>query len=95
MAGKRIVFRAHAIKRMFERQISDDDVRHVLETGEVIEEYPDDIPFPSRLMLGWRGFRPLHIVIADNADTDETIVITAYEPDLDQWEPGYTERKKL
>lgn len=44
-----LVFRVHAIKRMFQRQISKDDVRHVLETGEAIEAYPHDTPYPSRL----------------------------------------------
>jgi hypothetical protein len=36
----RIVFRVHAIRRMLERQISVDDVRQALETGDSIEEYP-------------------------------------------------------
>ena len=34
MTSKRIVFRVHALQRMFERHIAEDDVRHVLETGE-------------------------------------------------------------
>ncbi len=33
---------------MFERKISEDDVRHVVRSGQVIEEYVDDKPFPSR-----------------------------------------------
>ena len=40
------------------------DVRHVLQTGEVIEEYPDDTPFPSYLILGFVGDRPFHVVVA-------------------------------
>lgn len=35
-----LIFRMHAIKRMFQRQISKDDVRNVLEIGETIEGYP-------------------------------------------------------
>lgn len=81
-----LVFRVHAIKRMFQRRISKDDVRQVLETGETIETYPQDTPYPSRLVLGWRQTRPLHVVTADNADTGETIVITTYEPDPEEWE---------
>lgn len=81
-----LVFRVHAIKRMFQRRISKDDVRQVLETGETIEMYPQDTPYPSRLVLGWRQTRPLHVVAADNADTGETIVITTYEPDPEEWE---------
>jgi len=43
--------------------------------------YPDDTPYPSRLLLGWRGDKPLHVVAAYNAQDDEQIVITVYEPD--------------
>lgn len=78
---------------MFERSISQDDVKYVVENGEVIREYPDDQPFPSRLILGWREDRPLHIVAADDKDTDTTIIITAYQPDPAIWEPDYQKKK--
>lgn len=88
-----LVFRVHAIKRMFQRRISKDDVRHVLESGEIIEAYPYDTPYPSRLVLGWRQAGPLHEVAADNADTGETIVITTYEPDPGEWERDCKRRR--
>ena len=91
---RRLVFRVHAIRRMFERQITPRDVRGVLETGELIEEYPNDTPYPSRLVLGWRGPRPLHVVAADVTDAWETIVITVYEPDPSRWEPGFRVRRQ-
>jgi hypothetical protein len=94
MTFDRLIFRVHAIQRMFQRRISVDNVRHVLATGEVIEDYPSDIPYPSRLMLGWCGARPIHVVAADNTDTQETVVITVYEPDLTQWEPGFKRRRQ-
>lgn len=92
MAFDTLVFRVHAIRRMFSRRVSVEDVRQVLATGEAVEEYPDDIPYPSRLVLGWCGSRPIHVVVADNAEAGETIVVTVYEPDLDQWEPGFRRR---
>jgi hypothetical protein len=90
----RLIFRVHAIHRMFQRRISVDDVHHVLVTGEVIDDYPHDIPYPSRLVLGWCGPRPIHVVAADNVKAKETIVITVYEPDLSQWEAGFKRRKR-
>jgi hypothetical protein len=69
---------------MFDRGISADDVRSVIRRGEMIEDYPDDYPYPSRLMLGWRGSRPIHVVAATNPAV-ETIVITVYEPNPKQW----------
>jgi len=65
----------------------------VLATGEVIEDYPDDTPYPSRLMLGWCNFRPLHVVTANNKEAQETIILTVYEPDPNKWEPGFRKRK--
>jgi hypothetical protein len=66
-----------------------------LEFGEVIEEYPDDKPYPSRLVMGQVGLRPIHIVVADDNEARETIVITVYEPDPNQWEADFKRRKKL
>lgn len=94
MSTNPLVFRTHAIRRMFQRQVSADDIRHVLETGVIIENYPDDQPYPSWLVMGWCGERPLHVVAADNVEAHETIVITVYEPDSDQWESGFTRRKR-
>ncbi|MBI3304010.1 MAG: DUF4258 domain-containing protein [Deltaproteobacteria bacterium] len=94
MAADRLTFRIHAIRRMFQRHVSVPDVHHVLATGEVIEDYPDDTPYPTRLMLGWCGSRPLHVVAANNAEAQETIIITVYEPDPDKWEPGFKKRKQ-
>jgi hypothetical protein len=90
----RLVFRVHVIQRMFERNISDEDIRSVIEKGETIKEYSDDKPFPSRLMLGKIGTRPLHVVVAENHEAQETIVITAYEPDEKIWEVDFRSRKR-
>jgi len=88
------VYRVHAIQRMFERRVRAEDVEHVLVTGTVIEEYPEDRPYPSRLVLGTVGNRPLHVVAADNVAGSEMIIITVYEPDPAQWEAGFCRRKR-
>ena len=49
---------------MFERGITDADVHTVLSEGEEIAAYPEDTPYPSWLLLGWRGDNPLHVVAA-------------------------------
>ncbi len=53
MSANKLIYRNHAIKRMFERGIGEDDVRAVIDLGEVIQGYQDDAPYPSRLILGW------------------------------------------
>jgi len=94
MESKPLVFRIHAVQRMFQRGISLEDVCQVLSTGKAIEDYPDDTPCPSRLVLGWCGSRPVHVVVADSRETQKTIIITVYEPDRSQWEAGFKRRKK-
>lgn len=89
----RLIFRVHAVQRMFERRVSVDDVRLALSGGVIIEEYPTDEPYPSRLVLGWCGSRPLHVVVADNKSEDELIVITVYEPDPALWSEDFGRRK--
>lgn len=89
-----VKYRVHAVQRMFERGISQDDVRVVLTVGEEIATYPHDAPYPSRLLLGWRGDRPIHVVVADNSQDDEQIVITVYEPDPLLWDAGFKRRKQ-
>ncbi|MFO7675499.1 MAG: DUF4258 domain-containing protein [bacterium] len=88
-----IIFRVHALNRIFERQVAVADVRDVIANGEVIQRYLDDKPYPSRLMLGWRDTRPLHVVVADDAEAGILIVVTAYEPDPAQWDAGF--KRKL
>lgn len=90
----KLVFRVHAIERMFLRGVSEDAVRHVLKTGKVVEDYPNDTPYPSCLLLGWWQGKPLHLVVAQNRQDGENIIITAYQPDEAQWEPGFEGRKK-
>ena len=91
---RRLVFRVHAIQRMFERSIAKEDVRQALTTGKTIEAYPEDQPYPSRLVLGWIGTRPIHVVVAENPVQQETVVITVYEPDPAKWEAGFDRRRQ-
>lgn len=86
MSNEKITYRLHAVKRMFERKIGAEEVRYVLETGEVIEEYSDDTPYPSRLILGCYKGRVIHVVAANNRLDEQIIVITVYEPDPSEWD---------
>jgi hypothetical protein len=88
-----LIFSTHALRRMLKHRIRSDQVREVLEGGERIEEYPDDTPLPSYLVLGRFG-RNLHVVAADDPVADETIVITTYEPDPNEWEADLKTRRK-
>ena len=88
------IFRIHAVRRMFQRGIDEKEIKDILENGETIEEYPNDIPFPSRLVLGRSAGRPLHVVVADNQKAGERIVVTVYEPSPDQWDNEFKRRNQ-
>jgi hypothetical protein len=91
----RLNLRKHAHERSFQRGIPRDDIRHVLETGEIIREYPGDTPLPSYLVLGWveDGDRPIHVVAADDEEKDVTHVITVYEPDPELWTDDFRQKQ--
>jgi hypothetical protein len=91
--SSKVFFRVHAVQRMFQRGISLKKVRQVLELGETIEDYSSEMPEPSRLILGFQGKRPLHLVTSENPKTTEITIITVYIPDTDKWNKDFKSRK--
>ena len=67
-------------------EIRDDEMVEATLAGKIIENYPEDEPYPSCLIYGKtsRG-RPLHTVCAYADDIKKVIIITAYEPSPDRW----------
>lgn len=79
---------------MFGRAVTVADIRHIVETGEVIDDRPDDLPYPSRLVLSFVRGRPLHVVLAEDDAEATTIIVTVYEPDPTLWRHGFKRRRK-
>lgn len=87
-------YRIHATKRMFERNVAENDVAKVLETGSIIEQYATDFPLPSVLINGKVSMgRPLHLVVGVNKPEARLVIITVYEPDPEKWADNYTRRR--
>jgi len=78
---------------MFERNISAKKVHQALERGETIEDYSSEMPEPSRLILGFQGKRPFHVVTSENPETNETTIITVYIPDPNKWNKDSKSRR--
>jgi hypothetical protein len=78
---------------MFQRGISRDDVLSILQEGQVIEDYPDDTPYPSRLLLGRASGRWLHVVVARDIESSSCIVVTTYEPKPVLWSMDFGTRR--
>lgn len=89
----RIEWRKHALQRLAERGILQRDVLEVLLSGELIEDYANDQPYPSALFLKFIAGEPLHAVAALDEKEPGAYIITAYRPSLDFFEPDYKTRR--
>jgi hypothetical protein len=78
---------------MFERNVSVRKVSQALQFGETIEDYSAEMPEPGRLILGFQGKRPFHVVTSENPDTNETTIITIYIPDPKKWSKDFRSRR--
>lgn len=93
MSTVKIIYRVHAVQRMFERKVSSKRVREALETGETIEDYSSEMPEPSHLILGFQGKRPFHVVTSENLQENKITVITVYLPDPQKWNKDSKSRR--
>jgi hypothetical protein len=83
----------HATKRMDLRGRTLTDIQEVILTGEVIQEYPNENPYPEYLFLGYprSPSDPCYVVVASN---DETVLVTVHDYDPEVYEPDHRTRRK-
>ena len=91
--SENIVISLHGQLRLNERNITVDDVMNAIDNGEIIEQYPDDFPFPSCLILGL-CINDVYIHIVVSMNDDKIYLITAYVPNTDKWEADLKNRKQ-
>jgi len=92
-AAQRILYLPHAARQMMRPgpMISPMEIRGVIQRGEIIEDYPEDVRGHSCLMLGiGDGERPLHVLCAPK--DDYLAIITAYIPTVENWHEGFRVR---
>ena len=84
---------AHTLMRMKERKIDIDEIYAGIDTGEIIEQYPDDKYYPSCLVLCFRvNGKPLHLVCS--IGNNKIYIITLYDPDSEHWEKDFKTRRR-
>ena len=93
MNDLRLFFRVHAVQRMFERTVSVRNVSQVIRGGETVEDYSSEMPEPGRLILGFQGKRPFHVVTSENPEAEQITIITVYIPDASQWNKEFKKRR--
>lgn len=94
-ALRRLLFLPHAIRQMSrpDRIVTPAEVEAVVATGELVEDYPEDVRGHSCLLLGFGdGGRPVHVVCSPREDY--LAVITAYLPNPSQWSSDFRRRLK-
>ena len=70
------------------------DIKTALMNGEIIEDYPDDFPFPSCLILGKNiDGKPVHICVSDEGNGGR--IITVYFPSTEKWQTDFKTRKDI
>jgi hypothetical protein len=91
----RIRITDHADEEAQADRLSFDEVFVSVFQGEIIEEYPNDKPFPSCLISGetFSG-EPVHSVWAYNQENQWAVLITVYRPDPGRWIDWRTRRPK-
>lgn len=90
---EKIQWSGHILLRMHQRGIKIKDVITSIMSGEIIEYYEEDYPFPSCLILGFiEENKGLHTVCA--LGQGYVWMITAYYPSLDEWCEDLKTRRK-
>lgn len=83
----------HAAMRLNQRDLKVKDIKAAVNSGEIIEQYPDDYPFPSCLIIGKSvDGKWIHVVMSDEGSMSR--IITAYYPDPDKWSEDFRTRKE-
>jgi hypothetical protein len=82
----------HGFERCVERNISPDELKDVILSGEIIENYPEDKYGPSCLIYGTtKTGKILHV----QCSMDPIWIITAYDPTLksEEWDASFKGRR--
>lgn len=91
--GGRYVISFTHTEKLRQRKISLEIIEQAIIQGEIIEDYAQDPRGPSCLIKGFaQEKRPIHVVCGNNED-GQLFIITAYEPDPNEWELDWKTRK--
>lgn len=83
---KRIRITEHADEECQADHLTFDEAYFSVFNGEIIENYPDDKPYPSCLIYGHTfSGDPVHSVWAFNDQNQWAVLITVYRPDPKRW----------
>lgn len=85
----------HGGLRRDQRGLDDADLIYDIAEATVVELYDEHGQQPAVLLLQHdRSGTPIHVLWGFHSVTGDALVITAYYPGLDRWEPDLTTRRQ-
>lgn len=85
----------HADIQMRDRTIDRQTIIDSVDAFEIIEEYPDDKYLPSYLVYSIFGNLVIHVLFAVDVQGDNVRIVTAYSPNLVEWESDMRTRRRI
>ncbi|MBI1787067.1 MAG: DUF4258 domain-containing protein [Acidobacteria bacterium] len=83
----RYIITKHAQQRMGLRKVSHKDLKFIIATGDIIEEYPHDQPDPKALFMAFVKGEPVYLSCAFDGSYAHIITVHRYDPTrwVDPW----------
>ena len=95
VAAGRWIPSGHGGLRRDQRGLDDADLIHDIAAAVTVELYDEPSGRPAVLLLQRdRSGTPIHVIWGLYSVTGDALVITAYYPDLDRWEPDLMTRRQ-
>jgi hypothetical protein len=88
----RYLITVHAQQRMGLRKITHADIKYVVASGDVVEQYPDNQPDPKALFMAHIKGEPLYVSCA--FDGNYAYIVTVHRYDPTKWVDPWTRRKE-
>lgn len=93
LQGDKIQWSGHVLARMQQRGIRVKDVIETILSGQIIEYYSSDYPYPSCLVLGnCNDGKIIHVVCS--LGEGNVWMITAYYPNTNEWLEDFKTRRR-
>lgn len=93
--NRRVLWTYHVNMRLKGRFIRRETVLDAVESYEIIEANPGDRYLPSYLVLGRSAGEAFHVLFAVDLEEGNVRVVTAYCPNVGEWEDDFKTRRAL
>lgn len=90
---RQVLWTYHVNMRLANRFIPREFILAAADTYELVEAYPDDKYLPSYLVLAHHDADYFHVLFAVDVEGYNVRVVTAYRPDVAEWQENLKRRR--